>query len=78
MGSEILVKEWGKLSLKSEEEETSVDVDGAAALDIVKRLEVSLVGKLLLKRNINNEVLINVLKNVWRIDGEFGVQTLRA
>lgn len=76
MNADGLVEEWENLSLTPEEEETLVDVDGSAAIDVERRLETSLIGKIFVKRIIPRDVLIKELRLVWHVEEGFDVEVL--
>ena len=62
--NEKLENLWGKLSL-TEEEQTEVVVEEDWIEDEVGRK--CLIGKLLLNRRVNVEVMKNVLSNIWKL-----------
>lgn len=70
MDSLKLLEDWKKFKLTSE---TTVDMNGLAAIITNRRLETSLIGKLLSKRVISGEFVSKFLKSVWKIESGFTI-----
>lgn len=75
MEEENSLADWQKLSLTSEED-LVIDIEGKALEDTEKELNTCLIGKLLLNRSINGEIIQSTFTEIWKLKENLKVKNI--